>query len=453
MKKPKVSAIILMGGEGVRFGSPLPKQLHRVGGQPVFIHTLKQFLRLNIWDRIILPTPLKWHEVVKKELESLKTHIPISVIAGGSTRQESSYLSLLSCPLDTEYVVIHDAVRPFVSPSILQDNIDGAISHLAVDTCIPSADTLIHSVKGEFIDTIPNRQEFLRGQTPQSFSFPLIMKAHKTAIEDKVKNSSDDCSLVTRMQLPVKIIKGSEYNIKITTELDLFLAERLLYNTLEDAPLSEKNNLEGKTFAVTGATGDIGKALCERLIELGATPISISKTAETFSANLTNYEETEALFETIHAKYGPLDGIINSIGTFEVKDFSLLSKTEIDETIASNLTSVIYCCKCTKLKEGAHIINISSSSYSKGRGEYPIYSASKAAVVNFTQALAETRQDLKVNVIVPQRTKSALREKNFPKENPALLLNPKEVADTITNLLSTSALTGSIVEVRKKQLP
>ena len=449
MKKNKVVAIILMGGTGERFGSPLPKQLHRIGGKPVFIRTLEQFLQLQVWDEIILPTPLKWHELVKKEIAILKTSTPISVILGGTSRQESSYLGLLACPDKTDYVVIHDAVRPFVSPEILQDNIANAIAYFAVDTCIPSADTLIHSTDGNFINTIPNRQEFFRGQTPQSFSFPLILKAHQQAMDDGIKNSSDDCSLVNRLGTPIKVIAGSEYNIKITTELDLFLAERLLYHSLERTSPSSKESLKGKIFAVTGATGDIGKALCKRLLELGATPISISKTAKTFSVNLTDYDQTEKLFKSIHTKYGPLDGVINSVGTFEVKNLSLLSSKEIEETIASNLTSVIYSCKCVKLKKGGHIINISSSSYSKGRGEYPIYSAAKAAVVNFTQALAETQPELRVNVIVPQRTKSALREKNFPEENPSSLLKPEEVADTITNLLSSSSLTGSIIEVRK----
>ncbi len=453
MPKPKIAAILLMGGISVRFKSSLPKQLHKIGGKPIFIHTLERFLKMEEISQIILPIPKEWEPEISKELASIETTKKIKIIHGGSQRQESSYLGLLACDTDTDYVIIHDAVRPFVSVEILKQNIEAVIEHKAVDTCIPSTDTLIRFKEHSFIEEIPPREEFLRGQTPQTFSFSLILKAHKKATEDGVTNSSDDCKLILRLNHPVKIVEGSELNIKITTELDLFLAERLLSRAFEE-PTSfmeeENSSLEGKTFAVTGATGDIGKAICKRLLELGAMAIPISKSAEGFPVDLTKHKETKAVFEAIYIKHGPLDGIINSIGTFSTKEFTTLSQEEIDQTISSNLTSIIYCCQAIRLKKGAHIINISSSSYSKGRKEYPIYSASKAAVVNFTQGLAEAMPDHFVNVVVPQRTNSTLRKNNFPEEEVSSLIEPTEIAEKITKLLSYPHLTGTIIEVRKK---
>ena len=152
-------------------------------------------------------------------------------------------------------------------------------------------------------------------------------------------------------------------------------------------------------------------------------------------------QEVEKLFQLIADTHGPLDGLINGVGTLQVKEFDLLSSEEMQKTIDSNLMSILYSCKCAQIKKGGHIINISSSSYSKGRKDYPIYSASKAAVVNFTQGLAEGRPDLCINVIVPQRTDTSLRRTHFPLEEKDSLIQPKEIADKIAQLLKSSSCT------------
>ena len=445
----KQVAILLTGGKGIRFGSPFPKQFHKIGGKPVYLHTLDIFLQTKEFEQVILPIPAEYLEEIATELTSLYPHENIRVILGGTTRQQSSYLALQACPPDTDYVVIHDIVRPFVSHRIIKQNLEAVKLHKAVDTCIPSTDTLVHSKTNLLIDQIPSREEFLRGQTPQSFAFDLILKAHRTALSQETQTSSDDCALVLKLVHPVKFVLGDEVNIKITTDFDLFLAEQILYcPRLELDFLS--TSLEGKIFAVTGASGGIGQALCEHLKSLGATVLEISQVASPLQADLTNYSEVEKLFQMIHQTYGDLDGLINGVGTLQLKEFDLLSHDEIKQTVDSNLMSTIYCCKCAELKKGGHIINISSSSYSKGRKDYLIYSASKAAVVNFTQGLAEARPDLCVNVVVPQRTDTSLRRAHFPLEDKASLIQPEEIADKISHLLKSSSCTGSILEIRKK---
>ncbi len=319
----------------------------------------------------------------------------------------------------------------------------------AIDTCVSSFDTIVCSKEGTFIDTIPIRTELFRGQTPQSFSFPLIMEAHKQALSRGFVNCSDDCKLVLALHHPVHMVSGDELNIKITTDFDLFLAEQILYRPRLEKELPSSGSLEGKIFAVTGASGGIGKSLCHELKRLGATTIEISQTASSLQADLTNYQEVQRVFQSIAHTYGDIDGLINSIGTFQVKDFPLLSEEEIQNTIASNLTSTIFCCKHAQIKKGGHIINISSSSYSKGRKECLIYSATKAAIVNFTQGLAETKPDLSVHVIVPQRTDTPLRRAAFPEEDKSSLIQPEEIAQKISQLLVSNPRSGSILEVRK----
>lgn len=185
----KVLCIILMGGTGVRFGSVLPKQFHSLENKKIYLHTLEACLKSQLFDDIILVCHPEWIEAVKKEIAGYA----VIVTAGGGTRQRSSFLGLLACPEGTGYVVIHDALRPFVSQEILEKNVQKVKIAKAVDTCIPSTDTIVQSKDGNTIDNIPLRRDYFRGQTPQSFAYDLVLKAH---IATTQTNASDDCSLV-----------------------------------------------------------------------------------------------------------------------------------------------------------------------------------------------------------------------------------------------------------------
>ncbi|MBM3198282.1 MAG: bifunctional cytidylyltransferase/SDR family oxidoreductase [Chlamydiae bacterium] len=443
-----ITAILLLGGSGVRFSSPVPKQFHRIGGKPLFLYALQSFLKRQDFHQILLMIHPDWMTFVREELQILPQDTRLALLVAGKTRQETSFLALQACLSTTNYVVIHDGVRPFVDQDILQKNITNVLLYNAVDTCIPSADTLVEQ-EDEWIRSIPPREKWQRGQTPQSFAYSLIMRAHKQALQDGITNSSDDCSLVIRMGIPVKLVQGKESNIKITTELDLFVAERLLYRAF-DSPFTATQSLKGKIFAVTGATGGIGTVLCHELQKQGATVVPISTSAKEFRTNLQNPSEVRDVFSKIADLHGPLDGLINSLGSFDTKDFFTLSEEEIEDSLSCNFTSLVYCCRWAKIKPGGHIINLSSSSYSRGRKDYPIYSAAKAAVVNFTQGLAEAMKDHHVHVLVPQRTDTKLRTKYYPQETKKTLLHPKEVVEKIIEVLCDTTLTGAIIEVRKK---
>jgi 2-C-methyl-D-erythritol 4-phosphate cytidylyltransferase len=445
-----IKALILMGGTGERFGSAVPKQFHRLAGKKVYLHTLETFLASSLFEEIILVCPVLWIDQVKEDIR-FYSDAPVWVAEGGTTRQESSLKGLLACGRGTRLVVIHDAIRPFVSQKILKENISSALEHQAVDTCIPSADTLVYAPCEKQITAIPSRSEYLRGQTPQSFAYPLILEAHLKAQSTGRGNTSDDCSLVLQAGHPVHVVAGSEENIKITSELDLFLAEQILrLRNICSSSLQQTHSLKDARIAVTGGTGGIGRALCNLLEEEGALPVVISRKAERYPADLTSYDSVRKIFDQILQDYGPIDGLVNSIGLLKNKPLDQLTQEEIDSLIATNLTGVIYSCKCAHLKKGAHIINIASSSYIRGRKNFAIYASAKAAIVNFSQGLAEEREDLLINVLVPQRTHTAMRLGNFLDENPATLLTPEEVAKEILSLLKQRFLTGTTVEVKKK---
>jgi 2-C-methyl-D-erythritol 4-phosphate cytidylyltransferase len=211
----KVSAILLMAGSGQRFGNTIPKQFHDLGGKKIYQHTLEKFQTSQLFHEIVLVCPPDWmvHE------EGVKS------VAGGATRQESSFKGLSACDPTTQYVVIHDAVRPFVSLEILQENVAKVQQYDATDTCIPSSDTIVQSADGIRIDEIPLRSEYWQGQTPQSFAYDLILEAHRRT---RRKNVSDDCSLVLEMGCEIYLVRGNEENLKITTELDLAVARNFL---------------------------------------------------------------------------------------------------------------------------------------------------------------------------------------------------------------------------------
>ncbi|MBS0652502.1 MAG: bifunctional cytidylyltransferase/SDR family oxidoreductase [Verrucomicrobia bacterium] len=446
-----IKGIILMGGQGSRFKSQLPKQFHRIAGKKVYLYTVEQFLKISAFEQIFLVCPERWASQVEEEVSAYNDP-RLTVVRGGESRQESSFLALQACGDETRYVVIHDGVRPFVSQEILWNNIKGAISAGAVDTCIPSADTIVHAPTQEKISDIPLRSEYWRGQTPQSFSYPLILNAHLEAQKQQVNLSSDDCSLVVKLGHPVKIVMGSEENIKITTELDLFLAEQILrqkqVHLSNSAP--DVDQLKGKRYAVTGGTGGIGQAIVKQLNDAGAIPIVISRSSSPYKADFTLPDEVQRVFEKINNEFGPLDGIVNCFGKLHTKDLSSLSADEIEELIATNLTGIIYSCKWAPIRDQGHIINIASSSYVRGKKGYAIYAGAKAAVVNFTQGLAEERPELYVNAIIPQRTHTLMRLQNFPNENPLDLLDPDEVASHVLALLQDQTLSGSLIEVRKQ---
>jgi 2-C-methyl-D-erythritol 4-phosphate cytidylyltransferase len=164
-------------------------------------------------------------------------------VAGGETRQESSKIGLDCCDKKTKYVLIHDGVRPFISNETINELIASVETHKAVDTVIPSADTIVQINKNNFIDTIPDRSFLRRGQTPQAFEYQLIKKAHQAALNGNIKNSTDDCALVMQMSHPVFTVMGDKQNMKITYPIDLHIADKLFQLRCQSTEKSINMNL------------------------------------------------------------------------------------------------------------------------------------------------------------------------------------------------------------------
>lgn len=210
-----------MGGEGTRCRQDVPKQFYCLQGKPLYRYALDTFLKLGVCDEIIGVCHGDWIERMEK--------IPgVRWVKGGATRQESSRLGLQGLQESPHIVIIHDAVRPFVTEEIILTNLESAITWGAVDTCIPSADTLVFAPQGKWIESIPQREKFLRGQTPQTFHYNLILEVHEWAQKKGIQNASDDCRLVIECGKQVAIVQGNEENFKVTSPFDLRLIEAFL---------------------------------------------------------------------------------------------------------------------------------------------------------------------------------------------------------------------------------
>ncbi len=226
----RVGAIILMGGTGIRFGSAIPKQFLVLGEKPIYRYSLDTLLDLNVFDEIILVCHSDWQSCVLSEIKASIGLESIRVISGGETRQKSSFAGLCAFSTPPDIVLIHDAVRPFITPKIVADNLMAAIAYGAADTCIPSFDTLVYAPNRKVIASIPKREDFQRGQTPQTFRFDWILEAHQRADSKGISNATDDCTLVAAAGRSIAIVPGDEMNFKITSEFDLILAVAVLEN-------------------------------------------------------------------------------------------------------------------------------------------------------------------------------------------------------------------------------
>jgi 2-C-methyl-D-erythritol 4-phosphate cytidylyltransferase len=225
------TAIILLSGSGIRFGHLLPKQFIEIKGSPLFSYSLRAFdLNKSIDEIILVVNPLYIEHVNSYINSSIKLFIkPVRVIEGGKTRQNSSFLGVTAVQNPDSNVIIHDAVRPFVSQSIIDECILKLSRFRAVSTVIAVSDTLYYKDLQDRITNIPDRENFVRAQTPQGFYTDTILKAHLMAIKEGTDNAPDDCFLVHRYNLAdIGLIAGNVNNIKVTYPADIDIAETIL---------------------------------------------------------------------------------------------------------------------------------------------------------------------------------------------------------------------------------
>lgn len=222
-----IVAIILAGGLGLRFDKDVSKQFIELGDKPFLIHTIDVFESCSQIDKILVIAPKEFKSKTIDLIKKYKLKKIMDVIEGGGTRQESSYNSLKYLERrNVTIVVIHDAIRPFVTEQIINNSIESAKKYGAADVMVKATDTIV-KVKNGFITEIPERKYLYHGQTPQAFKYNLIWEAHKKAKKEGYANASDDAKLILRIGQRVKIIEGNYENIKLTNQSDLLFFKAL----------------------------------------------------------------------------------------------------------------------------------------------------------------------------------------------------------------------------------
>jgi len=223
-----VAAIIVAAGKGVRMKGSLRKQYLPLAGLPILAHTITVLGKCQVIGQIYLVIPQDDFDFCRERiLNRIKIAANVNLVAGGARRQDSVYRALQQLDRGCRIVVIHDGVRPFVPQDQITACIDGAQKFGSCILGIPAYDTLKQvDPSGNIVNTTA-RDAIWLAQTPQAFRYDLIKKAHDQAHLAGYQGT-DDASLVEWLGAPVKIIRGSRSNIKITTREDLEIARALI---------------------------------------------------------------------------------------------------------------------------------------------------------------------------------------------------------------------------------
>lgn len=454
--KRKNIAVILAGGMGSRFGLEIPKQFAKLAGKTVIEHVIDIFEAHLQIDEICI--------VIKQDFKSKMEELVLrnryskvaKIISGGEERRDSSLSAIFAYEKENVNLIFHDAVRPFVSDRIISETIEALQYYNAVDVAIPAVDTIIE-VHNKIINSIPPRKYMMQGQTPQAFKIETIKEAYKIADKDVGFLPTDDCGVVKKY-LPnedIFVVMGEMQNIKITYQQDLVVADKIFQfnnanNNLKYNDGYYGDNLKDKVMVVFGGSSGIGLDIANISKGYGAK-------VEKFSRSLTNtnvavISDVEKELKNVHQKYGRIDFVVNTASILIKQPLEMLSYDKILDIININYLGAVNVAKASLQyleKTSGQLLNFTSSSYTRGRSGYSLYSSSKAAIVNLTQALAEefmVRNGVRVNCINPQRTLTPMRVSNFGKEDPSTLLSSEEVAFVSINTL-LSNFTGQIVDV------
>ena len=454
--------VLLAGGSGNRFGADKPKQLIKVAGKTIIEHTIEVFQKaLDISEIAIVINPAYVSEIENIVNKNAYNKVK-KILQGGKERSDSSIAAIRAYELEPDAdqinLIFHDAVRPFIDLPTISNVVKALNKYNAVDVAIPATDTIIEVNEDNTISNIPRRDKLRRGQTPQGFKLKTVRDAYQLALNDPNFQATDDCGVVLKYlpEEPIFVVSGSETNIKVTYELDMFIADKLFqlkHLDYTSAVLNESQieNLQDKVVVIFGGSYGIGSDI-ENILKANNVKVeSFSRTAT--DTNVKNVEDIQKALKLVNDKYGKIDYVVNTAAILNKEPLANLTSDEVREIIDVNYMGMINVAKESfsylKATKG-QLLLYTSSSYTRGRSSYSLYSSTKAAAVNFTQAIAEEWRDVgvRVNCINPERTKTPMRVKHFGNEPEDSLLKSKDVALVSINTL-LSDFTGQIVYVKK----
>jgi 2-C-methyl-D-erythritol 4-phosphate cytidylyltransferase len=228
-----IAAMIMAGGIGSRMGAEEPKQFLDLGNKPIIIHTLEAFQHSEHVHAIAVVCMPAWKEAMMRLTAQHCLTKLRWFFSGGDTRFDSTYNGIQGLKThieDDDILLIHDAVRPFVSNKVIAENIAAARRVGACSTVIPARDTIVISNDGKYMHAVPERKNLYHCQTPQTFRYGVIKSAFDRAAGIRGEAYTDDCSVVLAAGGKVALVTGDDRTFKITSPSDLDLASLFLVN-------------------------------------------------------------------------------------------------------------------------------------------------------------------------------------------------------------------------------
>lgn len=450
-------AVILAGGSGSRLGGEMPKQFIKIAGKMIIEHTIDVFEKNNNIDEIaVVINPRFTHIVedlvVKNEYTKVK-----KILQGGKERYHSSLAAINAYGNDCN-LIFHDAVRPLVNNRIIDDCVEALRKYEAIDVAVPTTDTIVRT-KESFIDSIPPRPELRNGQTPQCFRREIIKQAYDLALQDPKFQTTDDCGVVFRYMpdTPIYIVRGEVFNMKVTYQEDVYALDKFFQlksiSWNKAISIEAKQKLRDKVMVVFGGSYGIGEDVVTIARDLGAKVYSFSRSQN--GIDVSDISNVERALKQVFDEQQRIDYVVDTAGILIKEPIATMEAESIALSLNTNLLGVINVAKSAyqylKASKGS-LLFYTSSSYTRGRMLYSVYSATKAAIVNFVQALSEEwfTHGIRVNCVNPERTHTPMRTRSFGIEPLDTLLDPKDVAVASINTLASS-VTGEVIDVKREK--
>lgn len=350
-------------------------------------------------------------------------------------------------------MIFHDSARPLISSRIISDVCDALHLYQAVDVVIPSVDTIVQvDSKSMYIEGVPVRKTLGSGQTPQGFRLEIIKKAYEEALKDVNFATTDDCGVVIKYLPSTKIgiVKGERRNIKLTNPEDVYLLDKLFQIKSVEPSNTELSDLSGKVLVVYGGSSGIGYDISSIAKRYSAKVYVFSRSVG--AIDIAQRSQVESSLKHVYQKEGRIDYVVNTAAILHRSPILNMDNDEVLSIIQTNYLGVVNTTVAAfpyLQQTKGQILQFTSSSYTRGRSFYALYSSSKAAVVNFVQAISEEWLDygIRINCINPQRTNTPMRVQNFGIEDKNTLLSSESVAKvSLQTLLSN--FSGEVVDIK-----
>lgn len=447
-------AVILAGGIGTRLGLTKPKQFLKIAGKLVIEHAVDAFEKHDKISEIAIVVPSNFIDfteglIIKNNWKKVK-----KVLNGGLERYQSSLSAICAYSHDSNInLIFHDSARPLISSRIISDVCDALHLYQAVDVVIPSVDTIVQvDSKSMYIEGVPVRKTLGSGQTPQGFRLEIIKKAYEEALKDVNFATTDDCGVVIKYLPSTKIgiVKGERRNIKFTNPEDVYLLDKLFQIKSVEPSNTELSDLSGKVLVVYGGSSGIGYDISSIAKRYSAKVYVFSRSVG--AIDIAQRSQVESSLKHVYQKEGRIDYVVNTAAILHRSPILNMDNDEVLSIIQTNYLGVVNTTVAAfpyLQQTKGQILQFTSSSYTRGRSFYALYSSSKAAVVNFVQAISEEWLDygIRINCINPQRTNTPMRVQNFGIEDKNTLLSSESVAKvSLQTLLSN--FSGEVVDIK-----